>query len=473
MIFETIESLGLAHYSYLIGDEYAGVAAVIDPRRDVDVYLDLARQNELRITHVLETHIHADFVSGSRELAHRTGALVGLGATAEVEFEHQPLEDGHEIELGRLKLRVLHTPGHTPEHVCFLVSGGTGADRPWGLFSGDTLFAGEVGRPDLLGEGTEKKLAGRLFHTLREVVLPVGDEVILYPAHGEGSPCGASIGDRETSTIGYERQNNPLLAIEDEAEFVQRVLSALEPAPSYYARMKVINAQGPGILGGLPVLGPLDAGDFRDAMSWPDSVVIDTREIEAFGGAHIKGTINIPLREIFPIWAGRILDESFPIWTGRMIGPESRILLVLPHVDWLDVAVRHLIRIGYEHIHAYLRQGMRGWIEAGLPFERLPQMSVHELRARIQEGGDLQVLDVRSDSEWQEGHIPTARHIYVPDLDEKLDLLDRSAPVATYCGSGYRASIAASILEQNGFSQVYNVPGSMTAWQAAGYPLEA
>ncbi|HEX6306005.1 MAG TPA: rhodanese-like domain-containing protein [Anaerolineales bacterium] len=472
MIFERVESDGLAHFSYLIGDEYAGVAAVIDPRRDVEVYLELAREKHARITYILETHIHADFVSGSRELAGRTGAPIGVGATAQVGFEHQPLADGDQIEVGRLSLQVLHTPGHTPEHVCFLVRGGAGAERPWGLFSGDSLFAGEVGRPDLLGEGTEEKLARQLFHTLNEIVLPVGDEVILYPAHGEGSPCGANIGDRDTSTIGYERQNNPLLSIEDEDEFVERVLAALEPAPSYYGRMKVTNTQGAPVLGLWPDLQPMDASDFREAMSQPDSVVIDTREIEGFGGAHIKGAINIPLREIFPIWAGRILDESFPIWAGRMIGPEARILLVLPDADRVDVVVGHLMRLGYERLRGYVRQGMRGWIEAGLPFERLPQMSVHELRARIQRGDDLQVLDVRSDSEWQEGHIPTARHIYVPDLNENLDQIDRSRPVATYCGSGYRASIAASILEQNGFSQVYNVPGSMTAWKEAGYPLE-
>lgn len=472
MILETIKSEGLAHFSYVVGDEQAGMCAVIDPRRDIDIYLDIARANNARITHILETHIHADFVSGSRELAASCGAPILLGAKAEVSFEHQPLEEGAEIKLGRLTLKVLHAPGHTPEHICLLVSGGSGAAAPWGLFSGDTLFAGEVGRPDLLGQGTEEQLARKLFHSLRDKILPLGDEIVLYPAHGEGSPCGADIGDRKNSTIGYERRNNPILQIQDEGRFVEAVLSSLEPAPSYYRRMKKINSNGPTVLKSWPKLQALDAAAFEEEMSRPDSVVIDSREIEAFGGAHIAGSINIGLREIFPIWAGRVLDESFPIWTGRMIAPDSRILLILPHESRVDIVVRQLLRIGVENLAGYLGRGVRAWIESGRPFKRIPQLSVHKLKKRIDAQDELQVLDVRSEGEWREGYIPTAQHIYVPDLDEKMDRLDRGQPVAVYCGSGYRASIAASILEQHGFAKVYNVPGSMTAWKAAGYPVE-
>jgi hydroxyacylglutathione hydrolase len=472
MLLQTVVSRGLAHFSYVLGDEFSGDCLVIDPRRDVEVYLEIARENKVRISHIFETHIHADFVSGSRELSQYTGAPIWTGAADEIAFEHRPLRGGEAFQVGRLWVEALHTPGHTPEHISLLVSGGSGADRPWGLFSGDTLFAGEIGRPDLLGEGTEEKLAGQLFHTLHEIIFPLGDDIVVYPSHGEGSPCGASIGDRPTSTIGYERCNNPILAIEEQEEFVRTVLESLEPAPSYYARMKKVNAHGAAILGNRPHFQPLEADDFRRKMENPEAIVLDTREIEAYGGAHVPGSLHIGLREAFPIWAGRILDEAFPIWAGRMLRPEHEILLVLADEGKVDAAERHLLRVGYENFGGYIRQGMRSWMEAAYPFARTPQMSVHELKTRLDQGGDLQVLDVRTASEWREGNIPTASHIYVADLVENMEELDPNRPVATYCGSGYRASIAASILERSGFNQVYNIPGSFTAWQAAGYPQD-
>ncbi len=472
MIFETIEAEGLAHYSYVIGDDSAGTCVVIDPRRDVDIYLDIARRTKVTISHVLETHIHADFVSGSLELAARTGATIGVGRADEYGFEHTPLDDGDRIEVGQLTLTALHTPGHTPEHISYLVGGGVGAGEPWGLFSGDTIFAGEIGRPDLLGEGTEQKLARQLYHTLHEKLLKLGDEIIVYPAHGEGSPCGASIGDRPTTTIGYERLHNPLLHIDSVEEFTERLLASQTPAPSYYPRMKKVNAAGPTLLSSLPDLRSLEVDTFIEQIERPNTVVVDARDFEAFGGAHIPGSLNIGLREPFPVWAGRILDETFPIWTGWMLDPTHCLLLILPEEDKVDEVVRHLHRIGYENIGGYLREGIRGWIKAGQEFERTPQMSVHELKQRIDAGDRLQIVDARTNSEWALGRIPTAIHSYVPFLEENLDKLDPDKPVATYCGSGYRASIAASILKRHGFQQVYNIPGSMTAWQAAGYEVE-
>lgn len=462
MLLETVESEGLAHLSYVLGDEDAGVCAVIDPRRDVSVYLEIARSHECRITHILETHIHADFVSGSRELAAQTGAAIYVGAADDYGFEHRPLKEGNTLELGSLCLEVLHTPGHTPEHVCFRVSGGKGSQEPWAVFTGDTLFAGEVGRPDLLGGGTEQRLAGQLFHSLHEKLLCLGDEVEIYPAHGEGSPCGGNIGDRKTSTIGYERLHNPQLQIRDEAEFVQAVLSTLPEPPSYYPRMKRVNAEGPRVLGCMPAVQPLDPGAFRERAAQPGALVLDTREIEAFGGAHIEGALNIALR------------DEFPIWSGWMLKPEEELLLVLADEAEMEEVQRHLLRIGLESIGGFLRQGMRGWIEAGLPFRRTLQLSVHELHERVTSGKDgLQLLDVRRPDEWERGHIPTARHFFVPHLAEHLEELDRDQPTATYCGSGYRASIAASVLERSGFREVINIPGSMKAWKAAGFETVA
>ena len=471
MIFERIEATGLAHYSYIFGDEEDGVCAVIDPRRDVDVYLARAHHHSARITHILETHVHADFVSGSCELAARSGAPIHVGAKGDYGFAHVGLNEGDALQFGRLALEVLHTPGHTWEHVCFLVSGGAGAQAAWGLFSGDTLFAGEVGRPDIPGETEGKPLARALFRSLHDKVLPLGDELVIYPAHGEGSPCGASIGARRESTLGYERRHNSLLQIEDEDHFVEKLLASLPPVPSYYPRMKKVNADGPPVLGALPFLPPLDAGTFAAEMDQSHTLVLDTREIEAFGGAHIPGSLNIGLREPFPIWAGRILDETLPIWAGRILPPDYRLLLVTADEQSAAEARTELLRVGYDNVAGYLRKGMRGWTEAGKSFACTPQMSIHELKAHVEDGDELQILDVRSDAEWQEDHIPRAQHIHVPDLEENLAQLDRHRPIVTYCGSGYRASIAASILQRHGFEQVYNLPGSITAWKQAGYPL--
>lgn len=457
MILETIESKGLAHLSYIVGDEDAGICAVIDPRRDVSVYIDLARRNNCRITHIFETHIHADFVSGGRELAAQTGAVIVGGISDDYAFEVHQAREGETFELGGLTLGVLHTPGHTPEHISLTVKGGKGSQEMWGVFTGDTLFAGEVGRPDLLGEGSAEGLARQLFHTLHEKLFTLGDEVEIYPAHGSGSPCGGSIGDRLTSTIGYERRNQEKARIENEDEFVKAVLKDLPPAPLYYPRTKKVNATGAVVIGCLPNVQPLDPQQFDHAARNTNALVVDTREIEAFGGGHIEGAVNIALR------------DEFPVWSGWMLSPDQAILLVVDNESDIDLVQRHLLRIGIENIAGFLRKGMRGWFEAGMPFVTLPQMSVQELKARQQR---IQILDVRDDREWKAGHIAGAQHAFVPRVDEYSTHLHKERPLAVYCGSGYRASIAASVLQALGFKEVHNVPGSIKAWKNAGYELE-
>ncbi len=460
MLLETIKSPGLAHLSYLLGDESAGVCAVIDPRRDTDIYLEIARKHHLRITHILETHIHADFVSGSRELAAQTDAPIYVGAADGYGFPHRALQDGDGFKLGSLTISVLHTPGHTPEHISYLVRGGKGSTEPWAVFTGDTLFAGEVGRPDLLGKGSAEKLARLLFHSLHDRLLTLGDDLEIYPAHGQGSPCGGSIGDRNTSTIGYERLHSPKLQITEEGAFVKAVLSGLPPAPTYYPRMKKVNAEGPPILHCLPPLQPLNADAFQREARKPHTVILDAREIEAFGGGHIKGALNIALR------------DEFPLWSGWMLSPDDRVLLVLANPADVEEAERYLLRIGIENIAGFLRLGMRGWFEEGLPFERTHQMSVQELHDALSSGENgPQVLDVRREDEWDGGHIPSATHQFVPDLARHRNGLQKDKPAVVYCGSGYRASIAASILQQKGFADVSSVPGSMAAWKSAGYEV--
>jgi hydroxyacylglutathione hydrolase len=471
MLFEQITSEGLAHYSYILGDRASGECIVIDPRRDVEIYLEIAKQNEMHIGNILETHIHADFVTGSLELSARTGAPISVSAYGHVQFDYVPLNDGAVISLGSLNLKVLHTPGHTPEHICFLASGGIGSEKPWALFSGDLLFSGEVGRPDLLGEEVEETLVRQLYESLHCKILPLGNEILVYPAHGQGSPCGASIGERPLTTIGYEKVNNPTLQLEDEETFIKAVRDSLSPAPAYYQRVKKINTRGPKVYSNLPSIRPLSAKELHQHSKDPSSMIIDTREITAYGGGHIENSVHIGLRASFAIWAAEILDETFPVWAGRMLDPELNISLILPEDTPVEAAQLHLFRIGYENISGYLRQGFRTWLEAGYPFVKTNQMSVHELDEEIKDQTELQILDVRTQAEWKKGHIPGAKNIYVPDLLERVDELGREIPVVTYCGTGYRASIASSILEKQGFV-VHNVPGSMSAWREAGLPEE-
>lgn len=458
MILEKIESEGLAQLSYVVGDADAGVCAVVDPRRDVEAYLEIARRHQVRIVHVLETHVHADFVSGSRELAARTGAPIRVGRSEEYGFDHEPLDDGDVVEVGSWRLTVLHTPGHSPEHVCYALS--DGKETPWAVFTGDALFAGSVGRPDLATGGDPEELARRLWRSLKEKLLPLEDGTVVFPGHGAGSPCGGSIGSRPLSTIGRERAHGEKLRAGDEDDFVDRVLGDLPEEPRYYSRMKRVNAEGSEPRGPMPSLAPIPPGTFHERMDADAVIVVDTRSIEAFAGAHVEGALSIALRSSLPVWAGWMLD------------PERSVLLIVDDERDVDVVQRHLWRIGIDDVEGYLEDGMRGWFETGLPIVRREEWSVHDLERHVRDGPpDAQVLDVRSAEEWEEGHVPHARHVYAPFVGERLDELDRERPVVVYCGSGYRSSLAASVLEREGFDRVHSVPGSVQAWKAAGYPL--
>lgn len=462
MVIETVFTQGVAHLSYLIGDRKTGKAAVIDPRRDVDVYIALARKHKLAITHVLETHIHADFVSGTRELCDRTAsakAILSIEGGAEYGFECEKLKDGDKIDLGRVILTAKHTPGHTPEHMSFIASEGNRPEQPFAIFSGDCLFADSVGRPDLLGEDATGGLAEQLYQSLYEIYLGLSDDVLVYPAHGSGSPCGANISDRLVSSIGYERRNNEALQFKDEAKFIEYVLLHAPPEPVYYPRMKKINAEGPEILGRLPSCQPLPPDEFAAIIKNGDNQLVDNRQMRGFGGGHIIGALNIGPRAELSIWAGWILD------------PQKPILLVLDDADDLAEVQRQLIRVGFSEFAGYLLGGMEQWDNKALPVSKLDQMSVHELSQAVPQG-DLQIVDVRSPDEWQDGHVPNATYIFLPELEKKAKRLDKKKPVAVYCDSGYRASLAASILQRDGFSTVHNIPGSWKAWQAAEYAVE-
>lgn len=460
LIFESIQTDGIAQLSYLIGDDSEGVAAVFDPRADVDCYLQLAREKKVSITHIFETHIHVDFVSGSRELCARVqSAKIYLSQEegARYGFNHEKVANGDYFVLGSALITARHTPGHTPEHLSYLLEEEDHPGIPWGVLTGDSLFVGSAGRPDLLGEKMEKKLAEQLFHTLRDFYLKLDDGVIIYPAHGQGSPCGADIGDRLSSTIGYERRFNPFLQIPDLNSFTEYALSAGSPIPTYYPLMNKVNVKGPVVLGNLPPVRGLPAKLFQKAIADDDNVLVDTRMMLAFGGGHIKNAISIGGSPMLAIWAGWLLDPNQPI------------LLVLESDEKLEEIVRYFVRTGYTKFAGYLVGGMTAWNNAGLPLESAGQMTVHEIKGA---GKEPQILDVRAPAEWGEGHIPNARHIFLGHLREHLGKLDKDKPTAVYCDSGYRASIATSILQQQGFGHVCNIPGSWQAWKNAGYPIE-
>jgi len=460
LVFKTIQTEGIAELSYLVGDDDEGIAAVFDPRADCDVYIDAAREAGVAITHIFETHIHADLVSGSRELcAQLESAKIyasGEGG-ADYGFEPEKIKDGDRFEFGEVLVTARHTPGHTPEHMSYLLAEAEHPDEPWAVLTGDSLFVSSAGRPDLLGEKHTKQLAEQQFHTLHDFYLKLPDHVIIYPNHGAGSPCGADIGARLSSTIGYERKFNKFLQFADAKSFSDFAIKTAPPVPHYYPVMKKVNADGPKVLGNLPRVPGLAPKAFKEAIEKKAGVLVDVRNMLAFGGGHIAGALNIAGTPILSIWAGWMLD------------PEEPILLVMESDDDLEKIVRLFVRTGYTKFAGHLMGGMKAWHAAGFPLERIGQMSVHELNERK---SSLQVVDVRSPGEWKKGHVPGARHIFVPELGKRMSELDRKKPTAVYCGSGYRASIATSILKRQGFKELWNVPGSWEAWKKAKLPIE-
>jgi len=460
LVFETIPTEGISELSYLVGDDGPGIAAVIDPTTDVDRYIELARKKGVSITHIFETHIHADLVSGSRELCARLGSakiFVSHADGATYGFDHEEVEIGSKFEFGDTLITAKHTPGHTPEHVSYVLAAKDHPETPWGVLTGDSLFVNSAGRPDLMGSGKTQELTEKLFHTLRDFYMTLPDSVIIYPAHGHGSPCGADIGDRLSSTIGYERKYNPYLQIPDFEKFKEHTLDSAPPTPHYYPLMKKVNAQGPEILGNLPRIPALPAKTFAEAVQKKEGVVVDTRMMLAFGGGHVPAALNIGASPMLSIWAGWLLD------------PDKPLLLVLNEDKDIDKVLQLFWNTGYTKFAGYLAGGMKAWDNAAQPLEEVGQMTVHEISKA---DGNLQIVDVRAESEWEKGHVPGATHIFLPDLREKSALLRRDQPVAVYCDSGYRASIGTSILKQEGFGCVCNVPGSWQAWKKAKLPVE-
>lgn len=460
--FEPILTDGIAQVSYFLCDDSEGIAAVFDPRPDCEIYLKKARQYGLVITHIFETHIHADFMSGSRELLERCQGSAKIYASVEgdtsYDFEVEGVQDGYEYDFGEVKVIARHTPGHTPEHLSFmLIDPDNDQNDPWGVITGDSLFVDSIGRPDLLGDEKTEKLTQALFKTMREFFCALDDSVIIYPCHAAGSACGPNIGDRMHSTIGYEKKHNKYMQIDNYDDFKKALHNNVPPVPSHYPKMKELNVKGPKTYGHTPHVKALDVESFEKASKEEGVIIIDTRDMQGFGCGHIENALNIGKKPILSVWTGWLIDTKAPI------------LLVLNSDEDLAEVVNLLWRTGHTNIKGYLAGGMEKWREAGKAQSQLPQLSVHDLNQSLDH---YQPLDVRKDKEWQSGHIPNAQHAFVGTLGEALHNLDKNEKLATYCASGYRASIASSLLKKRGFRKVSNVMGSMMAWKAANYEIE-
>ena len=453
MIFERIKSEGIAHNSYFIGS--SSDAAVIDPRRDCQIYAEIAQQHGMKIKHVLETHRNEDYVIGSLELNRLTGAEIYHGPGLDWKYGNT-LKDGQVFQIGNLKLSAIHTPGHTDESMSYALSDLSSGEATVMVFTGDALFVGDVGRTDLYGSQEAPRMSSNLYNSIFNKLLPLGDGVILCPGHGAGSVCGMNIADRNESTLGIERVQNPLLQMSRD-DFIKYKVTAKPERPHYFRRMEVHNLEGPPLLGCMPLPSPLTPTEFREEME-KGAVVIDTSEPAAFGGAHIKGA--------YSIWL-----EGLPVFAGWVLSYDKPILLVLEDESHLERAVRYLIRAGYDWIVGFVKGGTEGWYNAGFPTESLHLLSVHQLKSMIDRAEELVILDTRTQDEWDSGHIEGALHIYVGHLEERLDKVPADKPVAVICNVGHRAGIGASILLRVGFTQVYNVLGSVKAWVAVGYPI--
>lgn len=459
----------LAHASYMIGCQATGEAVIVDPNRDVDMYLQAAESNSMRIVGALETHIHADFVSGSRELAERTDAALYVSDEGDENwkylfldgYKHQLLKDGDEFFVGNIKLTVMHTPGHTPEHISFLLTDTAKTDEPVGIFTGDFVFVGDIGRPDLLEEaagmiGTADVGARQMFRSVKRfAALP--DYLQVWPAHGAGSACGKALGAIPSTTVGYEKRFSWAFQIDDEEAFVDALLAGQPEAPKYFAEMKKVNKVGPTVLHGMPTPEMLPAYRLPELLA-KQAVVIDTRSPEQFAAGHIGGALNIPLSMV-GAWAGWLLDYETPFY---LIADPAN----------LAEATHDLVYIGLDKIAGYFETSVINMLEEqGHELSCYDMAHPNELAAAIQDG-KMTLIDVRGIGEWSEEHIPGAQHYMLGYLPNRAGEIINGKPIVVQCQSSARAAIGASILKAQGATRVINMIGGLTAWRNAGLPLE-
>jgi glyoxylase-like metal-dependent hydrolase (beta-lactamase superfamily II)/rhodanese-related sulfurtransferase len=444
----------LAHASYMIGSN--DIAAVIDPQRDVDIYLETAARKNWKIKYIIETHVHADFVSGHRELAERTGAQIYIGEGSGAEFPHVAVKDGDALQFGQCNLRFLQTPGHTLESICVLMTDRGSPDRPASVFTGDTLFVGDVGRPDLSPTHTPQQLAQILYRSIHEKLLTLPDNTEIFPAHGAGSLCGRQMSAESSSTIGKQRHSNYALLAETSDEFVQLLTDNLPARPEYFAREVDLNRRGASSLSELPALTALSAPEVLQLQK-EGAVVLDTRPAMQFAVAHVPGSVHIAL------------TGQFASWTARILGMDTPLIIVGEDPEHVRESQMRLARVGVENIVGYLADGVAGWIKNGFELDYIPQITVEDfIKLRNQESDRISVLDVRELGELEGGVIENSVCIPLGKLTARLSELDREKLLVVHCKGGYRSSIATSILRRAGFRDIANLIGGFDAWTVAG-----
>ena len=444
----------LAHASYLLASE--GEAVVVDPQRDVELYLKAAADHGFTIRHVFETHLHADFVSGHKELAARTGAQIYIGRQAGATFPHVAVSDGFTLKFGKVSIRVLETPGHTPESICLVFTDTEKSAAPWAVLTGDTLFIGDVGRPDLSPRHSADELAAMLYDSLHHKLLTLADDVLVYPAHGAGSLCGKNMRAERSSTIGVERLANYALQIKSKEEFIAQLTSHLPARPEYFAKDAEINRTGAPALSDLPPLRAVAPIELEHMLQ-EGEIVLDVRAGDEFAAAHVPGSINIALSGQFATWAGTVL--------GLTASP----VLIADTEQQIEEARVRVARVGIETLDGYLAGGVAAWRQVGLPVATIPQITVNELNVRLQ-STQVQVLDVRREPEWDAGHIEGAAWWPLDNFKVSPPEFDHNTPLAVHCKSGYRSMIAASLLRRAGFTHVQNLVGGFDAWERAELP---
>lgn len=454
MYFEQFYLGCLAHASYMLASE--GEAVVVDPQRDVDLYMKAAADHGVTIRHIFETHLHADFVSGHRELAARTGARIYMGAQAGATFPHVDVTDGFELKFGKVSIRVLETPGHTPESICLVVTDEEKSAAPWAVLTGDTLFIGDVGRPDLSPRHTPVQLAGLLYDSLQIKLLALPDNTLVYPAHGAGSLCGKNMRAERSSTIGTERLTNYALQIKSKEEFIAQLTSNLPARPEYFAKDAEINRTGASALSELPPLRAVSPNEL-EKMLRDGELALDVRTCEEFAAEHVPGAVNIAL------------SGQFASWAGTVLGLAAHPVLIATNDQQIEEARLRLARVGIEALDGYLAGGVAAWKQAGLPVAKIQQISVQELSERLRSDG-VQVLDVRREPEWNAAHIENANWWPLDNFRVSPPEIDHDAALAVHCKGGYRSMIAASLLQRAGFRNVINVAGGFDAWQQANLP---
>ena len=457
MYFEQFYLGCLAHASYLLASE--GEAVVVDPQRDVDIYLKAAEEHGVNIRHIFETHLHADFVSGHKELAARTGAEIYIGARAGASFPHVDVQDGFELRVGKMVVKALDTPGHTPESICLVIVDEEKPPQPWTVLTGDTLFIGDVGRPDLSKTHTPAELAGLLYDSLHNKLLALADDVLVYPAHGAGSLCGRNMRAERSSTIGTERVTNYALQIKSCAEFIRQLTTNLPTRPEYFLQDAEINRQGASALSDIGEVRAIPAAELKTMLD-DGAVALDVRPGDQFAQAYVPGSINIAL------------SGQFASWAGTVLGLSTRPVLIAESPEQLSEARLRLARVGIENVAGYLQGGVAAWKQAGFAIAEVPQITVQDLHTRL-EAHASQVLDVRREPEWNAAHIDHAAWWPLDNFKISAPEIDRDRPVAVHCKGGYRSMIACSLLQRAGFKNVANVIGGFDAWQEAKLPVDS